>query len=225
MEKIIYSFWTGSNPMSINRKRCFDTMYKSNCIINLITPENLNEFIKQDYPLHESFQYLSLTHKSDYLRCYFMHHYGGGYSDIKEITKSWDQAFDDLFEDNNFYINGYPEISPTAVANVQGPLYLELQKNYKKLIGCGSFICKPNTPFTNDWMIQLNKTLDMYLHVLKHHPATHPQEKPGMIINNKISKYPIPWTDILGNIFHPLCLKYSSHIKQSVPPCLFTSYR
>ncbi len=223
-KNIIYCFWTGQNEMSYNRQRCFETMSKSNSEIILITKDNLSNYIKKEYPLHPAYEYLSLTHKSDYLRCYFMHHYGGGYSDIKEITTSWNQSFNDLL-DENYWINGYPEVSPNAVAQVKYPLYLELRSNYKKLIGCGSFICKPYTPFTYDWINELNSKLDGAYLGLKFNPAIHPQEKPGMIINGKRSLYPIQWTEILGNIFHPLCLKYHDKIIKTVPPCIFNNYR
>lgn len=121
MDKIIYCFWTGNNSFSENRKRALNSMSKSNCKIQLITPNNLNNFIKTNHPLHKSFEYLTLTHKSDYLRCYFMHHYGGGYCDIKEITSSWESSFDDM-NDDLIYINGYQEIGPHGVANVGGKL-------------------------------------------------------------------------------------------------------
>ena len=224
MENILYCFWTGSNQMSANRQRCFDTMYKSNCAVKLINVNNIYDYIKKEYPFHSAYEYLSLTHKSDYLRCYFMHHYGGGYSDVKEIIKPWDQSFKDL-DNSDALINGYPEVSPLAVANVKGPLYKELQNNYKKLIGCGSFICKPYSKFTFDWINQLHAKLDDYYLLLKNNPAKHPRDVPGMLINNQRSNYPIEWTAILGNIFHPLCLKYSSYILQTVPPCLFVSYQ
>jgi hypothetical protein len=153
-----------------------------------------------------------------------MHHYGGGYCDIKKINSSWKLAFKDL-KDSECYINGYQEIGPHAVAQVGGDLQLNLEKNYKNLIGCCSFICKPNTPFTFDWINQVNSKLDNYYFLLKKNPAIHPQEKKGMIIGENISQYPIPWTDILGNIFHPLCLKYKDNIKQTVPKCSFQNYR
>lgn len=224
MNKIIYCFWTGNNEMSANRKKCLESLKKSQCEIKLITPNNLNNFIKRDYPLHKAYQYLSHTHKSDYLRCYFMHHYGGGYSDLKETVFSWSKAFHDCEEDL-CYINGYQEIGPQGVASVGGKLQEELEKNYQKLLGCCSFICKKETPFTQDWISDLHNRLDNFFSDLEKHPATHPQEKPLMIINGNFSRYPIPWTNILGDIFHPLCLKYQDNIKQTVPKPLFTNYR
>lgn len=57
--------------------------------VKLITPKNLNNYLLPDFPLHPAYDYLSLVHKSDYLRCYFMHFHGGGYSDIKPNYKNW----------------------------------------------------------------------------------------------------------------------------------------
>ena len=58
----------------------------------LITPNNLNDYIVKDDPLPEAYNYLSLVHKADYLRTYFMYHYGGGYADIKRYQHSWKEA-------------------------------------------------------------------------------------------------------------------------------------
>jgi hypothetical protein len=48
-----------------------------------------------EYPLHPAFKYLSYVHKSDYLRSYFMHFYGGGYADIKKYSSNnnWKECF------------------------------------------------------------------------------------------------------------------------------------
>ena len=56
----------------------------SGCNIILIHDGNLHEWIIPG-TLHSSYKYLSYTHRSDYLRCYFSHYYGGGYSDIKNV--------------------------------------------------------------------------------------------------------------------------------------------
>ena len=53
----------------------------------------LDKYILQEHPLHQSFNYLSETHKADYLRTYFMRFHGGGYSDIKKTSGSWIDSF------------------------------------------------------------------------------------------------------------------------------------
>ena len=73
--------------MSDKRKKCLDSIKQNIGVkVILITPNNLDKYILKDYPLHKSYKYLSEVHKSDYLRTYFMHHYGGGYTDIKNTN-------------------------------------------------------------------------------------------------------------------------------------------
>jgi hypothetical protein len=38
-----------------------------------------------------------------------MHHYGGGYSDIKKTLGSWITFFDQINDDDNLYAIGYGE--------------------------------------------------------------------------------------------------------------------
>ena len=80
IDKTIYCFWVGNNntEMNQNRKNGIDSLVKnSKANVVVVDNSNLNRFILSDYPLHDGFTYLSDVHKSDYLRCYFMHHYGG----------------------------------------------------------------------------------------------------------------------------------------------------
>jgi len=54
----------------------------------LITSKNFPSFIKQTHPIHKSFELLFGNHKSDYVRAYLLHHYAGGYHDIKHREES-----------------------------------------------------------------------------------------------------------------------------------------
>ena len=221
-QKLIYAFWTGDNEMSHDRRACMTSLLeKSGVDVLLVTPDNLKENILSNYPLHPAYEYLSLTHRADYLRCYFMHHLGGGYSDIKKTSASWRKSFEDLDASDSSYVNGYPELNADCVAMVGGDLYLALRANYQKVVGCSAFMCKSNTPFTEEWYNSVNNILDILMPYLVESPAKHPQEKFGMIIDGRPSKYPLRWTEILGNVFHPLCLKYSDNIIQTLPRCEF----
>ena len=87
INRCVYCFWTGTNPMSDNRKRCLQNLKNQIGVpVQLITPDNLGDYLLPAYPLHPSYQLLSETHRADYLRTYFMNFYGGGYTDIKEQT-------------------------------------------------------------------------------------------------------------------------------------------
>jgi mannosyltransferase OCH1-like enzyme len=209
----IYCFWTGDNNISENRLNCVKQLKEnSKCYISLIMKNDLPDYISSNHPLHESFQYLSFTHKSDYLRTYFMNHYGGGYSDIKKTTGPWINAFDELFL-SDYWFNGYKE--------VQGGVACGPGERWTELIGNGAYISKPNTPFTNEWYNAMIAKLDTKLDTLKKYPASYPQDGDGSIKTN----YPIYWSEILGSIFHCVIYKYINKILRTLPPSIFNNYR
>lgn len=80
-------FWTNDKgEITPNRFRSLNQFKEiSEVDVILITKDNLHEYILPENPLHPSYKYLSAVHRSDYLRTYFMHFYGGGYSDIKKL--------------------------------------------------------------------------------------------------------------------------------------------
>jgi hypothetical protein len=168
----------------------------------LVTPKTLDFYIKKaGVKLHEGFKYLSAIHKSDYLRCYFMHFFGGGYIDIKQAGLGWVDAFDKLYHNSDSIYCVSQHIREEDVSGDE-----LCKKNSDKMMAMGAFICKYNTPFTKDWYNSLQRKMDEKLEDLKKNPATHAREPPTG------SSYPIAWGDILGGIFHPLCYKYHKYI-------------
>jgi hypothetical protein len=153
-----------------------------------------------------------------------MHHHGGGYMDIKRIETSYEPYFDELIENDNIWAVGYTEIGPDAVAVLPGASGLELRNHWNELIGNGAYICRPNTPLTTEWYDTLHDILDHKLHALERSPARFPQDSSGAHFSGAVSHYPVRWTEILGDIFHPLCYKYSAHISHKLPPLVFTNY-
>jgi FkbM family methyltransferase len=138
----LYCFWTGTNPMTPNRLGClYNLRTQTDANVVLVTVDNLPSFIKPEDPLHEAYQYLSETHKCDYLRIYFMHHYGGGYSDIKSPRRSWAEAFKQMRDDPTKIINGYKEKGEWAIA------YRPAADKWAMLCGNGSYILRPKTVF------------------------------------------------------------------------------
>jgi hypothetical protein len=204
VDKTIYCFWTGENEMSENRKRGFESLVKNSGInVKLITPKNISEYILPNYPLHQAYDNLSLVHKSDYLRCYFMHFYGGGYSDIKTNTNNWRKAFNLLANNEDKWLLGYTELTPFGMGKNQGIIDHDLQYYYKSCVGTGGFICRSNTKFTAEWYSELNKRMDTFEEELKKFPGDVKGRNPG---------YPVGLLVILSQIFAPLCLKYKKHI-------------
>lgn len=225
--EVIFGFWTANNPLTENREKSI-TSIKRNCGVEfkLITPTNLSEYEQSDHPFHPAFQYLSAVHKADYLRTYFMHFYGGGYTDIKPHTQSWRPLFKLLNCDPSAIALGYPENKPKDIAYTKHftpflgnkrKINRHIERNYKELIGNCAYIFKPRTSFTELWLTECERRLSLSLSDLKRNPGNLYGNNPG---------YPLPWNSILGQIFHPLCLAFKEQIMtaETIRP-ICTNYR
>jgi hypothetical protein len=209
VQKIIYVFWTGENEMSENRKRCLESIKSMAGVeVKLITSENLDSYVIKEHPLHPAYKYLSYVHRADYLRCYFMNFYGGGYIDIKQISNSWEKSFSRLNASTKYLI-GYPEINYEHIARYgqkNENLKYDLYVYWSLLVGNSGYICRPHTKFTEEWLAEIEKRLDFYFPLLQKCPShSNPYLNDG-------TEYPIQWTEICGSVFHPLCLKYNTKI-------------
>ncbi len=233
MDRRIFTFWTGDNPMSDRRAASLRNLHaNAGCDVVLVTPDNLADFVAPDN-LHPGYPHLSYVHRSDYLRAYFMRHFGGGYSDIKSPSAGWESAFAELEADPGIWVSGYRETGPSSIANLYAestelgapaPLralaYLHrkwLQLHWRRLIGCGAYICRPETPLVEAWWRQVNARLDHMQPALQSHPARSPRDRPGAVVGDQVSSYPVPWTHLNGAVFQPLCLRYVRHVSQGLP--------
>lgn len=200
MNKTIYCFWTGTNEMSDVRENSLEYLtHFTGCEVRCIYHTDIAAYILEEHPLHPAYEYLSETHKADYLRTYVMNFHGGGYSDIKIPSGSWVQAFEEL-EASDAWINGYPELEGGAAFGA-----------WQDLIGICAYICKPHTPLTEEWYSTMIALLDTKLEQLKQHPSRHPQD------SAEESDYPIGWNEMLGRIFHRVAYKYKEKVLRSVP--------
>lgn len=194
VDEKIYCFWTGKNPLTPNRIKGLESMRENlNVQIEFLDEDAINKKILKDAPLHPGYKYLCEVHKSDYLRCYFMHHFGGGYTDIKTYGKdnNWKQCFDLINSNEDIYIVGVKE-HPNGVSN-KYPQW----KNFNdanKLLCCGYFICRPYTEFTYAWYNKLLEVMDEKYEDLKNFPSRSP-------IGGGTS-YKIRWSELLGDIYH-----------------------
>lgn len=214
MDRVIYCFWTGDNPITERRHQSVSSIAAiTGCRVEFITPATLSKWILPTAPLHPAYPYLSAVHRADYLRAYFMHHYGGGYTDIKPATGSWLPAFDQMDVDPECWAIGYAEAAPGDVARVPDiRIYRQMRAAYKRIIGNCSYICKKNTPLTEDWLAEVRRLLDKHMETLRAHPAPHPRARFPVD-----APYPIGWTEICGNVFHPLVFRYLDHTKTGLP--------
>lgn len=221
VDRVIYIFWTGDNEITSNRLEGINSLKRvSGVEVKLITPKNLLDYIKENDPIPEAYHYLSMNHRSDYLRSYFMYHYGGGYADIKTYYKSWLPAFEKL-EKSDAFVIGYPEVGFWGAAqhDVENAiLKKDLWNHWRYLVGNGAFICRPHTKMAAEWHTAVKNRLLSYTEQLRRHPA---KDIFGM---NK--DYPIPWGGMQGEIFHPFCLKYNDKLlKDKTLKPSFENYR
>lgn len=205
LQRVIYCFWTGSNAITANRQAGLRSIveHSKGVDVQLITPANMDEYIRPEEPLHPAFENLSLVHRSDYLRCYFMNFWGGGYCDIKTINHSWSPAFECLGDDLGKWSLGYREVASDMTATLPGRLGQDIRRHYSVIIGNGAFIMKAQTPLTREWYQRLLDRMDFYADDLARNPGNERGDNPG---------YPVPWIDLLGNILAPLALKYHNRL-------------
>ena len=200
MDRKLYCFWFGES-MTLVRKQCLDSIVANSGVhVVLISDNNLSDYNVTDYPIHPAFEYLSATHKSDYLRSYFMYHYGGGYADIKHCNFNWNEYYD-LLEASDKQFIGYQEPSSKSVKSKQ------YSPHYTKLVGPGQFIFKPNCSIAKQWMVLTNEIMDRKHQQLMNNPGTyHPRAIYGGVQKHKgiftNSQYPFTWSELLGRIFH-----------------------
>lgn len=198
---MIFVLWTGTNEMSPARKKGLESIRLHNDNVVLVNKDNISDYITE--PLHPGYKYLSDVHKSDYLRCYLMHFHGGGYMDVKYCERSWLPVIN-TFSTSDKMACGYREVSPNHVAPCDNSATQRLlAANYKKLIGMGAFIFKKQTAITSDWYYKVIDKMNEKYEAL--------EQTPGNIRGDNAG-YPLRWTELLGDILHPLCLKYGQYI-------------
>lgn len=201
--KKVYLIWSGTNGMSKVRQDAVDSICKtlSGFDVILVTPNNIDEFIDSNRPLHPMYDYLSNVHKSDYLRVYLLWAHGGGYTDIKKPKNNWESVYSD-FVSSGLWVAGYPEIVFAMIAEPE-PFGKDLKKMSSKMIGQGAFISRPKNPFFEELLDEMDRRLDKYSEELMQAPGDVYGTNPG---------YPIGWTGLLAEILHPLCAKYPEKI-------------
>ena len=224
--RIVFCLWTGSELMSQNRLQALWSIFKNTGRpVALVTQNTLGEWVLPHAPLHPAYKYLSSTHKSDYLRCYLMHHYGGGYSDIKYTEAHWESYFVQLEQSQESLALGYTELVD-GMPHLTGPQGDMIRKAHQEIIGLCAFIFKPNTDLTSTWYRRLHELLDQKLELLEAHPGKFALDQKGLILpDGQASLHPLRWAEILGEILHPLFYENRNKlIKAPIAP-KFHSYR
>ncbi len=225
---VIWCYWEGPT-MTGNRKLSFSYLVQNIGVpVCLITPENISLFLKDQHPLPRTYFDLSIVHRSDYIRAYLLHHYGGGWHDVKATEVSYSNVWKD-FEDTNIWMVGRPE-QPNGAARIYDAENRYMPDYYQNLIAVPSWVGRPNTPLSQQLLSGIENILNKHADTLKKYPSKHPRDKKittkspiikllqvvKFTYQGKSTKYPLEWT-LFGNVFHPCILQYQSHIARSLP--------
>lgn len=226
--QVVWCYWEGEE-MSGNRLLSFELLKKNIGVpVILVTPDVFKQLIKKDHPLPYAFKYLSIVHRSDYVRAYLMHYYGGGWHDIKATETSFEYIWKE-FSNPDIWLIGRPETQNggARVKDLEGKFMPDF---YRDLVAVPAWIARPQTPLTKEILKGIEDFIDEKSGLLQKYPAKHPREKYiatkhiiakiWIYLKKKVEGrnpfYPIPWT-LFGNFFHPSILKYKSNISRNLP--------
>jgi hypothetical protein len=223
--RTVFCLWTGPELMSEARLQAIWSIFSNTaCPVAFVNRGTVSEWVRPGHPLHPAYEHLSSVHKSDYLRCYLMHHFGGGYTDIKHTSKQWNVFFD-LIEASDKDALGYVEL-PHGIPHVTGEHGDRIRAAHAELIGLCAFIFRPRTELTRLWLERTETLLDEKLPALKTFPARHPMDQTGVILpDGRKSDYPLRWAELLGEIFHPLIYERRDRLMQAPIEPRFSNYR
>lgn len=203
---VIFCVWFGEGSLSEKREKSLSIIRENahELKVVLITSENLSEWVVDDHPLPEIFSSLSAIHKSDYLRAYLMHHYGGVYLDVKTMRYDWRLLIESINSDSDIWAGGGPEESSANLGPASHANRWNQMAHYNSILYQAAFACRPNTPFTQEWIEEVNRRLRYYEDLLERSPA--------LDARGQIGGYPVEWKSLLSEIFSPLSIKYSNNI-------------
>lgn len=202
---VIWSFWIGDNPLTPARRAALKSMREMNpeTPVELIGLDRLGEFVLNDHPLHPAFEFLSLNHRSDYLRAYFLYHFGGGYSDIKGLVSPWADALTTLRRSGGKWMAGTALTGAKWAGNPPGRLGRHVSRYFEEILSGTTLGGRARNPLCAEWLREIERVLDYA------QPAL--EESPGKIWGAD-SSYPLEWMALQGNILQPLCLKYGERL-------------
>ena len=211
----VFCFWTGSNALDKDRAtELFSILSNTHMPVVFLNAESYKKWELPSYPFHPALPYLSQVHKSDYLRAYFLHNYGGGYADIKFTFKTWDTKFDRLINSDAWML-GYTVPDATQVGlppDYDKEEEMRFRADYLSFISNCAMIAKKRSPLTTEWYEKTCELLDQKLDLLIANPGTVPRDSAGISLDgNTQSKYPLAYEELVW-IMTPIFYRHRAHI-------------
>lgn len=121
-------------------------------------------------------------------------------------------------EHSSAWLIGYPEVRKRDL----GAWYFHYVKKHmtrylSQITGNGCYICRPYSPLTTEWYAELHHRLDEKYELVKQNAGNMWGDNEG---------YPFAWTEVGGDIVHPLVLKYMRFtLKDARLRPILTNYR
>ena len=225
--KMVWAMWFGPPPTGA-RLSAARTIEKVGVPVRWLDDSNWRdvEAPAHRFPPALFLSGLSQIHRSDYLRAYIMHTYGGGYTDVKHTTTSWAPAWAE-FDNASVWVVSVQEEFRRAVACGEPnftivPAPCDQVMNAWRYLGRNQlYIMRPNTTLTASWLQEATRRLNRHWSEIRLHPAHRPRCCQGENPNN----YPVRWAEFAGEILHPLMAIYRTHLRLVLPAQLKIEYR
>lgn len=207
--------------MSQRRRRAADAMEKTLEVpVVLVTDNDLSSFTSA-WPVHPAVPFLTPVHRADYFRIYFLLHYGGGYSDIKNHVESWRPHFKKIIASPSVWMVGVPELKGMN-ADLPGDNFPP--DYYKKLMSNGWFIARPGNDFLCHVLKEQEVFLDTKLDALRAHPGTNLGRCCVTAAEQRQHEYPIGWVELLGMRMSHVSQWYHEHFEKIMKLPSVTDY-
>jgi hypothetical protein len=250
--RVVWAFWFGGlENMSPARKRALEMMKRNLGVpLRLITSmDDVRALSKPEDPIHPLVfhepQVLSSNHIVDILRGYIMHHYGGGYLDVKPMYRNWSQYFSLFDDDLDLWFLAPPQrgwwdvgchesyLAKTGLSPVDCDI---IRRNWAYIGSDACWIARPYTPLTKSFRALVNETLNRKWDEILKNPVP-PASKNRCCapwINPKewtsspdapVRRYPLRWVEVHAEAFDSLQLMWGpKHIRLSLPRYAEESY-
>jgi len=129
---VVWTFWLHDYPLEGAALKNYDSLAITlDTTVQLVTPATLSLYNVTEWPFHEALQYLAPNHQLDYIRAYWMHHYGGGFIEIKErkTNSTWTGPIDYIGRNETFWFMGEPSTEAVTCdeSNIKDAWCKELQ--------------------------------------------------------------------------------------------------
>jgi hypothetical protein len=105
---IIWVFWMHDYQPEGKALEVLSSFSVLDIDVQLVTPDILPQYNVTEDPFHDAFKHLAPNHKLDYLHAYFMHHYGGGFLELKprRDNTTLTNQFDYISSNDSYWVLG-----------------------------------------------------------------------------------------------------------------------